>query len=581
MDRKTYEFISKQTNDPIVERKTCAISWQEFAVFQSDLEFYDKISPVFDWQKFQIPTPTLSPEERQRRRLSWRNERNLYYRNCDKSGKKIISMYSPESPYVVYDKNEWRSDNWNPLDYGFDFDFSQSFFSQYDKLMKQVPHASMNMANDNVNSEFTNYSVSNKNVYMSFGPTENEDCMYWKFINKCKRCVDCLSTYMCERCHEGYDSVNCYKCSYFINSTDCDSCLMVENCNNCKYCIASVWLNNKEYYYLNKHIWKEKYEALIKKIYPLSEKNISLLEKAIQQVKSAVISPYANIQKCEDSSGDMLVNCKDTVACFDMVNIENCKYSRYAKNSIWSWDNSFNDPTWIEYCYETCSTLSQRCSFVFFTLQSTSAHYCVECFSCHNIFGCVWLRNKEYCIFNKQYTQKEYELLVPRIITHMQKYKERWEFFPTEMSPYCYNESVAFEYFSLSKQESLDRKYRRKDELVTINIPENAETIESEDIVQDPNTRGLDLTKKVLICQKSKRPYRIIEDELDFYQKMNIGIPKLHPDERHYNRIARKPDKDLHLKTCNNCGEEHLSVYPQDTKLTIYCKKCYDKEIYW
>ena len=89
--KEVYEYISKQTNpaasdgagDPIVERKICKVSGQSFAIFKSDLEFYDKISPVFNGKKYLIPTPRLCPEERQRRRLMFRNERKLYRRNCD------------------------------------------------------------------------------------------------------------------------------------------------------------------------------------------------------------------------------------------------------------------------------------------------------------------------------------------------------------------------------------------------------------------------------------------------------------------------------------------------------------------
>ena len=83
MKKNVYEFISQQTNDPIIEWKTCAISGQEFPIYKSDRDFYDKISPVFDGKRFQIPTPTLCPEERQRRRLLFRNERKLYKRKCD------------------------------------------------------------------------------------------------------------------------------------------------------------------------------------------------------------------------------------------------------------------------------------------------------------------------------------------------------------------------------------------------------------------------------------------------------------------------------------------------------------------
>jgi len=115
--RDVYEFISTKTNDPIIQWKTCAISGAEFPIYQSDLDFYDKISPTFNGVKYAIPTPSLCPEERQRRRLMFRNERKLYKRKCDASGKDIISIYSPDSPYKVYEQNFRWSDAWEPLDY--------------------------------------------------------------------------------------------------------------------------------------------------------------------------------------------------------------------------------------------------------------------------------------------------------------------------------------------------------------------------------------------------------------------------------------------------------------------------------
>ena len=48
MDKKVYEFISTQTKDPIVEWKTCTVSGKPFAIFQSDVDFYAKISPTIN-----------------------------------------------------------------------------------------------------------------------------------------------------------------------------------------------------------------------------------------------------------------------------------------------------------------------------------------------------------------------------------------------------------------------------------------------------------------------------------------------------------------------------------------------------
>ena len=76
-----------------MEWKTCSVSGQLFPITQKDLEFYDKVSPTFNGVKYSIPTPTLCPEERQRRRLAFRQERKLYNGLSDLSGKKIISLY--------------------------------------------------------------------------------------------------------------------------------------------------------------------------------------------------------------------------------------------------------------------------------------------------------------------------------------------------------------------------------------------------------------------------------------------------------------------------------------------------------
>jgi len=83
VERKVYEFISKQLNDPIVEWETCAVSGEPFAISQSDLDFYKKISPTFARKKYQILAPNISPSTIMNNLLSFRNESNLYRRKCD------------------------------------------------------------------------------------------------------------------------------------------------------------------------------------------------------------------------------------------------------------------------------------------------------------------------------------------------------------------------------------------------------------------------------------------------------------------------------------------------------------------
>ena len=174
---EVYEYISKQTNDPITEWKICTISGQKFPIFQSDLDFYDKISPTFAGQRFQIPTPTLCPEERQRRRLVFRNERKLYKRKCDATGDTIISIYSPDKSYKVYKQDFWRSDNWNPMDYGKKFDFNKTLTEQFGELMMEVPQMSLYNPQSE-NCDYANIMLGCKDCYLCFVGSFNEDCLY-------------------------------------------------------------------------------------------------------------------------------------------------------------------------------------------------------------------------------------------------------------------------------------------------------------------------------------------------------------------------------------------------------------------
>jgi len=50
-----------------------------------------------------------------------------------------------------------------------------------------------------------------------------------------------------------------------------------------------------------------------------------------------------------------------------------------------------------------------------------NSEYCFNCHGCNNIFGCVGLRKKNYCIFNKQYSKEDYEKLRVKMIEHMEK----------------------------------------------------------------------------------------------------------------------------------------------------------------
>lgn len=310
--RQTYEHVSQEKNDPIVEWKTCSVSGQPFPLYQSDVDFYNRISPTFAGKKFLIPAPLLCPEERARRRLSFRNERNLYRRTCDASGKDIVSIYSPDKPFKVYDQKIRWSDQRDAMSYGRTYDFTKTFTQNFSELMKEVPRLSL-FSQRSENAEYTNQAYENKNMYMGFGVEDVERGMYCSYVTHSSHVVDCTYTHHTE---QSYNVVNCDECynihnSFFLKSCrDCWSCV---NCIGCANCIQCSNLTNASYCFQNKTYSKEEYESLIAS---LDLPNLTLPD----------ITKFDTNVKTSNSYGHFLYNTKDCTFCHDVFDVDHCKY---------------------------------------------------------------------------------------------------------------------------------------------------------------------------------------------------------------------------------------------------------------
>jgi hypothetical protein len=184
--------------------RTCAHCSSAFTITQDDLAFYDKVSPVFNGKKELVPPPTLCPDCRMQRRLSFRNERNLYHRKCDLTGRSIVSAYSADKPFIAYQSDEWHSDKWDAYQYGRDFDFSRPFFGQFMELKLVVPRAALvtSMQAEDYNCSYINFAGSSRNCYMTFDSDFNEDSYYTKVLKHSKKCVDCAFVHGSELCYD-------------------------------------------------------------------------------------------------------------------------------------------------------------------------------------------------------------------------------------------------------------------------------------------------------------------------------------------------------------------------------------------
>ncbi len=547
--------------------QTCAISGQQFTITDEDQEFYKKMD---------VPAPTLCPDERRRRRLAIRNEISLYNRTCDKTGKSIISMYAPDSPYVVYDVEEWWKDDWDPLQYGQDFDFNRPFFEQFAELQAKVPRMGLIGVN-NENSSFTNYTLHNKDTYLIYTADYNEKCYYMRFSDRNYNCLDCDFTYDSRFCLGTLFTENCETCFYSQKIKGSSNLYFCYNMQGCHDCMFSANLQNQQYVIFNKKVSKEEYEKMKANMGLGTAEGIRKAKQHFEEhIKKAPRKNLENV-KCEGCNGDYLRSCKDTHESYNCEGLRDVKFATHLHqtNDAYDWDFIGYKS---ELCYEMCSCAYDmiNCRFCMNCWEgANNMAYCDLCIGNKNLFGCVSLRKQEYCILNKQYTKEEYEALVPKIIEHMKKTGEWGEFFPIEISPYGYNETVAQEYYPLTKEEAVAKGYKWKDE------DEGAAYQGPEvQIPEDVNDADESLVDKVLQCESSGEFYKIIPQEFKYYKRFGIALPRLAPMERHRERMKLCNPRKLWDRECGKCGTAMKSSYASERPEPVYCEDCYLKEVF-
>jgi len=580
------------------EERQCQNCKNPFTIEPEDFGFYEKM---------QVPPPTWCPDCRMLRRMIWRNERGLYRDKCGLCGKNILSMYSGDRKYPVYCRDCWWSDKWDPLSFGRELDTARPFLEQFRELDERVPR--MNLWQVNVqNSDFANFVRDEKEVYLSYSVIQAEDIYYSKNVDNAFRIFDSLDVHDSENCYQCVKPSKDFNCRYAVYSRNCMDSAFTYDCVNCTNCFMSSNLRNKEYYFRNQPHTREEYLAKLKEVDQGSWNVLQGLTSEFRELVRKSLNKYAQITASTATTGNDLENCKnvhDSFNAFDMENVRFAVRCLKAKDSM----DITNIGRNTELIYESVSGGAENSNLLAFASNSfggmTDGWYTDYCHSSSHLFGCVGLRNKQYCILNKQYTKEEYEALVPRVIEHMNNmpYTDQQgriykygEFFPPEFSPFAYNETIAQEYFPLAKAEALERGYRWKEP----DAKDYAATRKPEDLPDHIKDVKDDILQETVGCAHAAPPaggcnhqctvaFKIIPKELEFYRRSTLPLPRLCPNCRHYERLAqRNPIKLWHRQCmCDRSGHNHSGRCPNEFETSyaperpeiVYCEQCYNAEV--
>ena len=577
----------------MTETRRCQNCRKDFTIEPEDFDFYKKIN---------VPPPTWCPECRSQRRMLWRNERQLYKTVCGLCGKSIIAMYDPKDGLSILCDNCWWGDKWDPMKYGFSYDFGENFLSQWKKLLDRMPLIQA-WKFRNVDCDYVNYATDDKNCYLSSSIVGCEDVSYSYAIDKSQNVLDSEFVNQSTWCYENLDSRNNYNSKFLTDSENCLDSTFLFDCVNCRNCFMSSNLRNKQYVFQNSQYTKVDYEEKIKKISTGSLKNFEPLIAEFEKMKERIsVHRFAQIINAPNSSGDHIENSKNISDSFGVYNSENLKRTIRASGVKDSHDVYGTVNTELAYDSVAPSFRGSDALFVVTNFSSRGIRYAMLCSSSSDLFGCIGLKNASYCILNKQYTKESFDKLRTRIIKHMNTmpYVDKsgrvyryGEFFPPELSPFAYNETIAEEYFPLSKEEALSQGYRWKDP----EIKEYKVTKLPKDLPDHIKDVDDGILKETIGCasnsdaQGGRSPdsqtsgcttaFRIIKEELQLYRKMNLPLPRLCPNCRHYQRLKQRNPLKLWHRRCMKpgCMNEFETPYAPERPEIIYCESCYNAEV--
>jgi hypothetical protein len=562
------------------ETKNCQNCKKNFTIEPEDFLFYEKMK---------VPAPTFCPHCRFTRRLIWKNERSLYKRVCDMCHKDIISMYDDKVAFPAYCSDCYKSDNWGAEIYAQDYDFSKTFFEQFKELFNKVPRQALAQYGNCVNSTYSNFIYNVKNVYLSSSTLDGSENIYFSNnIDNSKQVVDSYNIIDSELLYENIGSKKNYNSQYSYWSSNCISCNFIFNCNNCQDCFGCVNLQNKRFCILNEQYTREKYEEKIKDLNTGSYLFVENFKKEFWGFSLRFPRKYANIVNSINSTGDEIRNCKNVKKSFNLISSENVKY---AYRSVGNKDCMDVCHSWMESAYEHAFAGGKNSYNVKFSIAGgvsvNDIEYEDDCINSSYIFGCINLRNKQYCILNKQYSKEEYFEMIEKIKKHMndmpyvdakRRVYKYGEFFPYELCPFGYNESVMNDHFPLTKKEILERGYPYKEKIDS----KYTITLKAKDIPDNIKDVDESILNEVIECEKSGRAFKITKFEFEFYKRMNIPIPRLHPDERYKERMKLRNPMVLYHRACmkEGCTNEFETTYAPDKPEIVYCDKCYKQEVY-
>lgn len=280
--------------------------------------------------------------------------------------------------------------------------------------------------------------------------------------------------------------------------------------------------------------------------------------------------PPGFLENCEDSTGNWLKNCFNVDMVFESFDMKD-SYNNFQCAKARDMVGSFMCNDRVEKCFQCVATgiESYEVKNCAFTWHSAFMEYCYLCLNSKNCFGCIGLKNKEYYIFNKPYSKEAYFATVEKLKAAMKERGEYGQFFPAELSPFPYEDTIAYDLFEGNEVSAFEREYEAG---VKVKDEKSGEMI---GVVNQVEAAA----GKPVMCAVSGTKFSYNAQELAFYQEHGVPLPRVCMAVRYRQRMELMDTGFTLLPVTLENGEKASTTFAHPKRKKIVSQKAYEESL--
>jgi hypothetical protein len=407
---------------------------------------------------------------------------------------------------------------------GQDYDFNKTFRENYNSLFQKVSLPSMIHFFQNENADYGDVVSKSKNIYLSAYVANTNEDVYYSFGIK-DGCANVFSSVLVadhsENIYMSCGVMHSFKVFYSRYITNSSDIRFSTNLIGCAHCINCDGLENVSYAINNQVMSKEEYEIKKSAILQQTHNYLTRYQQLSTQPKNVAST---------DVQGTFLIESQ---------NVENGHFAYRLNNgrNVFNvgWFESNEDlydcfdgggPTSADmYGVNGFAISSEHCAICCHIPNCSNVYYSYYIESCSYCLWCVGIKNKQFCIFNKQYTKEERFILADKIFAQMEREWVLGDFFPASLCPFYFNDTIAQIVGNFDKSDVTKDGFLRRDDEIKVDIPATADIIRTDDVLL---TQRDDSVLAKVIKDSKGNYYRIIKSELAFHKQYALPLSTLH-----------------------------------------------------